>query len=181
MEKEEKQLSKLLSYVLRHNPAQIGIVLNEEGWTAVDTLLHQLQAHGYTISFALLQQIVQNNSKQRFSFNDDNSYIRANQGHSVAINAHWPQATPPSLLYHGTGSQYVDAIMQEGLQKRSRHHVHLSDNQLTALEIGRRHGKPVLLTIDTAAMLKDGCIFFITENNVWLTEEVKPQYLSLPL
>ena len=71
--------------------------------------------------------------------------------------------------------------MQEGLQKRSRHHVHLSDNQLTALEVGRRHGKPVLLTIDTAAMLKDGCIFFITENNVWLTEEVKPQYLSLPL
>ncbi|NCD68841.1 RNA 2'-phosphotransferase [Mucilaginibacter agri] len=178
-EKENTQISKFLSLVLRHQPEAIGITLDEQGWVAVDELLNKLTNHGTPITYDALNHIVESNAKKRFAFNEDHTRIRASQGHSVSIELGYSPQIPPVILYHGTGSQSVDAILNSGLDKRNRQHVHLSSDLETAVKVGQRHGKPVVLTVDTMAMHRDGYTFFISENGVWLTDHVPASYLSL--
>jgi putative RNA 2'-phosphotransferase len=178
-EKELVTLSKFLSLILRHNPAVAGIHLDEQGWTPVATLLEKVKAKGFTIDAAVLQHLVATNAKQRFAFSEDGQLIRASQGHSVGVELGYAAAVPPEWLYHGTAGHFLPLILAGGLQKMSRHHVHLSADVATARQVGQRHGKPVVLRVAAGQMQADGYAFFRSENGVWLTEAVPPGYLSL--
>lgn len=169
-EKETTSLSKFLSLVLRHQPELIGIKLDEQGWVAVDELLQKAGAHGKAITIAMLNHIVETNAKKRFAFDDTKQKIRASQGHSVEVELGYEPQTPPDVLYHGTGSQSVEAILRTGLEKRSRQHVHLSRDLETAVKVGQRHGKAVVLTVAAGEMYQQGHKFYLSENKVWLTD-----------
>ncbi|MEM1321557.1 MAG: RNA 2'-phosphotransferase [Bacteroidota bacterium] len=178
---KDQQLSKYLSLLLRHQPERIGLQLDEQGWTSVTELLEKLWRDGKRIHIEQLDRVVKTNNKKRFSFNADRTRIRANQGHSIKIDLAYEPADPPAILYHGTATRFLESIQAQGLLKRNRHHVHLSADQETARAVGQRHGKPCILSIDTAAMLAEGHQFFCSANGVWLCEQVPPQFLSYPL
>jgi putative RNA 2'-phosphotransferase len=171
--------SKLLSYVLRHRPDSIGLVLDAHGWADVGELLARLVAGGKPVDPALLARVVAENDKQRFAFNADRTRIRASQGHSIAVDLQLREVEPPTALYHGTASRFLKAILATGLKAGARHHVHLSADLHTAMRVGARHGFPAVLLVDAARMHADGIPFYLSDNGVWLTEEVKPKYLSL--
>jgi putative RNA 2'-phosphotransferase len=175
---KEKDISKFLSLVLRHQPQTLGIELDPQGWTQVDVLLQKLQRKGMPVDLDQLRQVVANNDKQRFAFNADCSLIRASQGHSVAIDLGLTPVEPPEYLYHGTAEANVSTILQEGLRKQSRQHVHLSVDEATAIKVGQRHGKPVVLRVASGRMHRDGNAFYLSENKVWLTEAVEAKYLE---
>lgn len=175
---QRHEISKRLSYVLRHAPEAIGITLDEAGWTPIDTLLVQLAAHGDAIAREQLDEVVAKSPKNRFEVDAGGTRIRARQGHSVGVALGYDQVTPPDVLYHGTSEQAVDAILLEGLDRRARHDVHLSVDAKLMMEVGRRHGTPVLLRIDAKAMIADAHVFTLTGNNVYLTERVPPQYIT---
>jgi putative RNA 2'-phosphotransferase len=126
----------------------------------------------------MLQQVVEYNDKKRFAFNEDGTKIRASQGHSLEVELDYQPQKPPAVLFHGTTERFLDAILEQGLQKRRRHHVHLSPDVETAANVGRRHGKPVVLAVQAARMHAEGHLFFCSANGVWLTEAVPPKYLS---
>ncbi|WP_232663277.1 RNA 2'-phosphotransferase [Pseudonocardia sp. TRM90224] len=170
------RISKRLSLHLRHAPEKIGITLDPAGWVRIDTLLAALAAHGRRISRADLDHVVAGNDKQRFIIDGDR--IRANQGHSVAVELDLPATEPPAVLYHGTVARFLDAIQREGLRPMARHDVHLSATVETAQRVGARRGKPVVLQVDAAAMHRDGHVFRVSANGVWLTSTVPPPYLT---
>ena len=176
---KDKDVSKLLSLVLRHQPDVLGIALDPEGWTDVTTLLEKMRARGMSVDLALLKHVVAANDKQRFAFNADGSRIRANQGHSLAVDLGLVAVAPPEQLYHGTAEANVGAILREGLRKQSRQHVHLSTDVATATKVGGRHGKPVVLRVKSGEMHRRGVPFYQSENNVWLTDYVAPEYLEM--
>jgi putative RNA 2'-phosphotransferase len=176
-DKENTKISKLLSLVLRHKPDVIGIGLDEQGWTDVDTLLRQLNEHGHPVTIEILHHVVKTNNKGRFSFNADNTRIRANQGHSIGLELGYQAKQPPEILYHGTAERFLESIMSIGLQKQDRHHVHLSENRDTAISVGQRYGKPVLLTVNAQEMHNNGFEFYLSDNNVWLTDHVPVKYI----
>ena len=178
MKNNLKHVSKFLSLVLRHQPELIDLQLDENGWTSTDELLRRLNSHkGMQVDMRMLEELVATNDKQRFSFNNDNTRIRANQGHSIEIELNLEPAIPPDILYHGTAAQFLESILKTGLQKRNRQHVHLSATQDTAKMVGSRHGKPVILSIRAKAMFDAGYVFFLSANKVWLTAEVPVAYI----
>lgn len=170
--------SKLLSYVLRHRPDSIALTLDGQGWADVGELLSCLAAHGKPLDRALLERVVADNDKQRFALSEDGSRIRASQGHSIAVDLQLREAEPPDVLYHGTASRFLKAILASGLKAGARHHVHLSADPQTATQVGARHGFPAVLRVDAARMRADGIAFYQSDNGVWLTAAVKPKYLS---
>jgi putative RNA 2'-phosphotransferase len=172
------RLSKFLSYHLRHHPGAIGLRLEEGGWVNVEELLAACTAHGVPISPEQLTELVTGNDKQRFAFDEAGARIRAQQGHSVEVNLHLTPAVPPAVLYHGTAPGALPTIRREGLQKMSRHHVHLSPDEETARRVGARRGRPVILTIDAAGLHAAGGVFYQSGNGVWLVDAVPPQYLG---
>jgi putative RNA 2'-phosphotransferase len=178
-EKETTRISKFLSLVLRHQPQLIGITLDEQGWVSVDELLQQAHKHGKSITLEMLNHVVEANTKKRFAFSDDKRQIRASQGHSVAVELGYKPQVPPDVLYHGTGSQSVESILKTGLERRSRQHVHLSADVDTAIKVGSRHGKPVVLSVLAGDMNRKGYVFYISANGVWLTDDVPVEFLRL--
>jgi putative RNA 2'-phosphotransferase len=174
-----KPISKSLSYVLRHRPDSVGLELEAGGWVTVESLLDAFRKSGKTLSSEILQQVVANNDKQRFEFSDDGLRIRARQGHSVEVELGYEAATPPELLYHGTAKRNLDSIFAQGLLKGRRHHVHLSTNKETMIQVAMRHGKPVVLVVQSAQMYAAGHEFFVTGNKVWLTDHVPPQFIAV--
>lgn len=176
------KVSKFLSKHLRHDPQALGLTLGEGGWVGVPDLLAALGKRRFSLSREELEEVVARNSKQRFSFDATGTRIRANQGHSVPVDLQLRPVLPPNVLYHGTGHLTAPIVALEGLQKMRRHHVHLSADAETARNVGARHGRPVIFTIDTAAMACDGHVFFRSDNGVWLTDHVPPEFLSpLPM
>lgn len=173
------RVSKFLSKHLRHDPEGLGLTLAPGGWVGVDDLLAACARSGFGLSRAELEEVVAQNSKQRFSFDAAGTRLRANQGHSVEVDLQLQPAAPPAVLYHGTGHQTADLIGRIGLDKRRRHHVHLSADVETARAVGARHGRPVLFAVDAAAMAGAGYLFFRSDNSVWLTDAVPPEFLSL--
>lgn len=177
-EQQRTSISRSLSYYLRHRPDELGLTLGAGGWVAVDDLLAALARRGKPVTRAQLDEVVARNPKQRFAFDEAGARIRASQGHSVAVDLQLEPATPPELLYHGTGRAAVASILREGLTKQRRHHVHLSAEVATAQNVGARHGPPVVLVVAAAAMAAAGHSFYRSANGVWLADAVPPAYLS---
>lgn len=173
------KISKYLSKHLRHQPERIGLELLPGGWVEVKQLLTATAQNGFEISLSELIQVVETNQKQRFAFNDAGDLIRANQGHSTEIDLQLPVRTPPPTLYHGTHTQAVTEILKTGLQKMSRHHVHLTTNLSVAHEVGGRRGKSIIIGVNAVLMESNGHNFYCTENDVWLVDHVPPEYLKL--
>lgn len=171
-------MSKFLSLILRHKPETVGLTLDAGGWVSVPRLLDACAQHGHSLSLADLLLIVQTSDKQRFALNEDQTRIRANQGHSIEVELGYQAQTPPAMLYHGTADRFIDSIKTSGLIKGKRHHVHLTTDRDTARTVGSRYGKPTLVSVDSGAMHRDGFAFFVSDNRVWLTEHVPPNYLT---
>ncbi|MFH6945708.1 RNA 2'-phosphotransferase [Flavobacterium sp. FlaQc-50] len=177
-EKIIKGISKFLSFVLRHSPETIDLKLDENGWANVDELIPQSNKHKVPLDFDLLQVVVATNDKKRFIFNEDKTKIRASQGHSINVELNLNEVVPEGFLYHGTIAASIDSIKETGLQKMSRQHVHLSKDKETAIKVGGRRGKPVILTVDAERMQLEGFKFYLSENGVWLTDEVPARYIE---
>ena len=173
------KLGRFLSLVLRHNPGAAGIALDEHGWADVKELLAGVNRTGRKMDMDTLERIVRDNNKKRYSFNEDHTKIRANQGHSIQVDVELTETEPPQYLYHGTASRFLPSIHAEGIRRMSRQHVHLSGDFETAMAVGRRHGVPVVITIDAQAMARDGVKFYRSENGVWLCEHVEPKYFQI--
>jgi len=177
--KDKVRLSKFLSLVLRHDPGAIGIELDANGWTSVAELIDKAAAKDQRFDVEDLRSIVRESDKQRFAMSDDGSRIRANQGHSVEVELGYGPSEPPTKLYHGTATHYLEAILAQGLIKGARHHVHLLADSETALKVGQRHGKPAILRVDSGSMHRSGIVFYRSANGVWLTDHVPPGFLQL--
>lgn len=177
-EQQIKSTSKFLSLILRHKPEVIGLELDEQGWADVPELLKKAAQQNRHISRELLETVVSTNDKKRFAFNEDGTRIRASQGHSVTVDLNLQQQEPPEYLYHGTVSKFISAIGEEGLQKMSRQHVHLSGDKETAVKVGSRRGSPVILVVRAGQMQRDGFTFYLSENGVWLTDHVPATYIN---
>ncbi len=173
-----RKIGKFLSYHLRHRPEELGLELEVGGWVEVTRLLAACRQNQFFLQLDELEEVVRRNDKKRFSFNENGTKIRANQGHSVKIDLQLDPQIPPDLLYHGTGHKAVSSILNEGLAKMARHHVHLSSDRATAKKVGQRHGKPVIFQVDTEAMQKAGYLFYHSDNGVWLVDRVPPEYLT---
>ncbi len=172
-------LSRYMSLILRHKPEVIEITLDEHGWASVNDLICGIEKNNPGFNMDILEQIVRTDSKQRYSFNDDKSLIRANQGHSINVDVELKEKEPPEYLYHGTGEKYVKSINQDGLIPKSRLYVHLSKDIKTAENVGKRHGKEVVYRINSGQMYRDGYKFYLSENGVWLIKEVPVKYLEM--
>jgi len=172
-------LSKFLSLVLRHQPEKIGLALDAAGWASVDELLGKLAAAGRPVSSAQLHEIVTTSDKQRYAFSEDGLRIRANQGHSIEVELDLPAVTPPDLLFHGTASRFCESILRNGLERRNRHHVHMTANPDTAVAVGQRHGTPVVLRIDAHRMAAQGHVFRCSANGVWLVDSVPAEFIEV--
>lgn len=177
MGKSDK-LSVFISLVLRHKPDAAGIRLDEHGWANVDELLNGINDTGRKINRDILEEIVKTDNKQRYSFNEDKTLIRANQGHSVPVDVELEEQQPPKYLYHGTADRFLSSIMSDGLKPMSRLYVHLSRDEETAVKVGRRHGNPVVLKIRAEDMWNDGIKFYLSQNGVWLTKYVDRKYID---
>lgn len=169
--------SKFLALVLRHKPEEIEISLDEHGWADVNELVQGMSKRT-DLSLDVLEEIVATDSKQRYSFNEDRTLIRANQGHSIEVDVELEQKTPPPVLYHGTGEKYAPSIEKSGLMPKSRLYVHLSSDFETAAQVGARHGSPIVYAVDAATMHEHGHAFFLSRNGVWLAKSVPAEYLS---
>lgn len=166
-----KNKSKRLAYLLRHDRKY---QFDANGWREVSELTEK---HGFT--FEDLCVIVDANNKQRFEFSEDMQYIRARQGHSIHVDVELEECVPPPILFHGTAEHSVNSILKEGLKSQNRLYVHLSSTMGTAINVGKRHGAPVVLKVDAQKMFKDGAKFYLSRNGVWLTDYVATEYLSL--
>lgn len=172
-----KETSKYISLILRHKPETIGITLDEHGWADVGELISGI-AKTHKMNMDILEEIVSTDEKRRYSFNDDKTKIRANQGHSIQVDVELEEMRPPEILWHGTGEKFTGSIDEQGLIPKSRLYVHLSKDEETAFKVGTRHGKPVLYIVKAKEMFKDGYKFYLSKNGVWLTKEVPVKYLE---
>ena len=180
-ERRLERISKFISMILRHKPEVIGITLDEHGWADVNELIKGINDTGEEVEFSkdTLETIVKTDKKQRYSFSQDKTLIRANQGHSIPVDVELEKKEPPKVLYHGTGVKSVKAIQEQGLLPMERLYVHLSTDVETATNVGKRHDTPVIFKVNAEQMQKDGYDFFQSVNGVWLTKEVPTKYLEL--
>lgn len=173
----DRRTSRYLCLILRHKPEVIGITLDEHGWADVEALIEGV-SRTHDLDREILERIVAEDEKGRYSFNEDHTKIRANQGHSVPVDVELEERTPPEVLFHGTGEKYVGSIDRQGLIPKTRLYVHLSADYGTAVKVGQRHGRPVVYTVDSKRMQEDGYVFYRSVNGVWLTKEVPARYFK---
>ena len=178
MSKNEINISKFLSLVLRHQPETIAIILDQNGWADVNDLIEKANNYGIKFDRETLNHIVATNPKKRFAFNDTLDKIRASQGHSVEIELGYTNQKPPEILFHGTAEKFVQSILDTGLEKGNRQQVHLSADVETAIKVGQRHGKPFVFKVVAEKMYNDNFEFFISDNGIWLTDNVPTKYLK---
>ncbi len=177
--KKNIQKSKFLSLILRHKPEEINITLDQNGWADLDELIQKSKKKGIQLDRDEIQKIVKENNKNRFSISEDGKRIRANQGHSIPVDVQLKEQIPVGPLYHGTANRFVESIMAQGIKSQNRLHVHLSDSLEVAEMVGKRHGKVVILQLNTAQMIEDGVVFYRSENGVWLTNFVDKKYIQI--
>lgn len=176
--KKDENLGRFMSMVLRHKPETIGITLDEYGYVDIKELINAMNKYKKYIDMVTLERIVAENDKKRYSFNENHTKIRANQGHSVAVNLELDKKVPPEILYHGTAKRFLESIQKSGLQKMSRQYVHLSKDIKTAIKVGKRHGNVVVLKVYAKKMFENGYNFYLSKNDVWLCDKVPYEYLE---
>lgn len=181
MSNKKIELSKFLSMILRHKPYVIGIELDKHGFADTKELLKAMVNYGKYIDMDLLEQIVLTDNKQRYSFNEDKTKIRANQGHSIHVDVEFKELKPPDTLYHGTATRFLESIKSDGLKSMTRLYVHLSSDISTAIAVGKRHGIPIVLKINSSQMYRDGFKFYFSENRVWLCKHIPTEYIDFNL
>lgn len=173
--------SKFLSLLLRHKPEAVGLSLDAEGWAIIEDIVRLTVGKRTPLTKKLIEEITATSDKKRFVISDDGTRIRANQGHSIMVDLNLVPRDPPATLYHGTATRFLESILQQGLNKGNRQYVHLSPDKATALKVGKRYGKPVILSISAQEMQVSGYVFFLSANGVWLTEHVPARFLlALP-
>lgn len=172
-----EKLSRFISFILRHKPEEIGLTLDAHGWAKVTDLINGINRSGRRIDMSVLEEIVRTDDKQRYSFNEDKTKIRANQGHSIKVDVEFKELEPPDTLYHGTARKSFDSITRHGIKPMSRQWVHMSKDYETAVQVGSRHGEPVILVVNAKKMHEAGIKFYLSENGVWLTEYIDPKYI----
>lgn len=172
------KMGKYISLILRHKPEIINLKIDEHGWANVDDLLKGINNSGRYISKEMLNMIVETNNKKRYQYNNDHTKIRANQGHSIRVDVELHEKVPPDVLYHGTAQEYLDKIRKSGIRKMKRLYVHLSRDIETAMKVGKRHGQPIILVINTKAMINDGYKFYYSNNGVWLCDDIAYSYIE---
>ena len=175
--KSQKEHSKFLSLVLRHHPEVINITLSDDGWADIGEFIAKANNRGFNFSYASISEIVATSDKQRFKLSDDGEKIRANQGHSINVDIGLAKKSPPEKLFHGTATKFVESIKKQGLIAGNRQYVHLSSDEETAIKVGKRHGSPIVLLIESGKMQQAGFEFFLSENQVWLTKQVPSEYI----
>lgn len=175
--KDYIKISCFISMLLRHKPQAAGLTLDEHGWADAGELIKGVSEHKAPLTMEELEYIVNTDDKGRYSFNEDKTLIRANQGHSIPVDVELDETEPPEFLWHGTGEKYVVSIGEMGLIPKSRLYVHLSADYDTAVTVGKRHGKPVVYRVRAKDMSKDGYKFYLSKNGVWLTKSVPTKYL----
>lgn len=172
--------SQFLSYILRHQPEAIDIILDSDGWVSIDNLIKQANKYGEPLTLELVLQVVKTSDKKRFTISDDGLKIRAAQGHSTKqVEINYTEQVPPQYLYHGTATRFIDSIKEKGLIAGDRHYVHLSADEQTAILVGQRHGKPVVIKINALLMSQQGFTFYLADNGVWLIKNVPTEFLQL--
>jgi putative RNA 2'-phosphotransferase len=173
------QISKFLSLVLRHQPETIHLNMDKNGWVDIDELINKTNKYkNWRLDKETLAEIVKTNDKQRFIIDAEKNKIRANQGHSIKIDLALEPKTPPDELYHGTAARFLDSIMENGIKPMTRQYVHLSRTVEIAENVGKRHGIPIVLYINTKAMYEKGYTFYLSENMVWLVDYVPKEYIK---
>lgn len=178
--KDKVQISRFLSYILRHAPESIGLTLDDQGWGEISKLIPLAQRNGTPLTLELIKDVVETNDKKRFAISsEDGLFIRAVQGHTLKTTVDYQAITPPKILFHGTATRFIDSIFEQGLIPNGRQYVHLSQDYKTAVNVGSRHGKAVVLTVDSEAMFSDGFEFYQADNGVWLTQAVPVKYLKI--
>lgn len=177
--KDNIQISRFLSYILRHAPESIGLTLDNQGWGNISQLIQLAQKSGTPLTLEVIKRVVETNDKKRFSISDDGLFIRAVQGHSLKTTVDYQPIKPPTTLYHGTATRFINSIFNQGLQPNGRQYVHLSQEYKTAINVGNRHGKAIVLTVDSETMFRDGFEFYQADNGVWLTLTVPVNYLKI--
>jgi putative RNA 2'-phosphotransferase len=177
-DKEMTRASKFLSLILRHEPDRVGLKLGDAGWVDVKELLQAVNRHGVSLTLDQLAHVVATSDKKRFAFSEDGRRIRANQGHSIAVNLRYQPQVPPEFLYHGTAIRFLPGIRRHGLQRMQRHDVHLSAETKVTVQVGSRHGKPALLIIRSGDMHRAGHVFTCSANGVWLVKHVPPEFID---
>ncbi|PHM45142.1 RNA 2'-phosphotransferase [Xenorhabdus mauleonii] len=176
----DTKTSKFLSYILRHQPESIGLVLDNEGWADIGALIKCAAKHGKKLNYALIEEIVDTNDKKRFAISADQKRIRAVQGHSTQkVDIRYQEKIPPAILYHGTATRFLDSIFKQGIVAGTRHYVHLSADIPTAIKVGQRHGKVIILKIAAQRMHELGFKFHQADNGVWLTKSIPVEYMSV--
>ena len=171
------KVGRYLCLILRHKPETIGITLDEHGWANVEELINGVSKE-YPINIHILEDIVRLDEKQRYSFNEDKTLIRANQGHSIPVAVELDIVEPPKYLFHGTAEKYAGLIERDGLIPKSRLYVHLSKDVETAINVGKRHGEPVIYLVDSGEMYRQGYTFYLSANGVWMTNNVPVEFLT---
>jgi putative RNA 2'-phosphotransferase len=174
---DDVKLGKFLSLVLRHKPETIGITLDKNGWADVKELIEKVKLSERYIDMEILERIVRENSKKRYSFNEDKTKIRASQGHSIEVELNLKEITPPKILYHGTATRFLESIKEKGILKMNRQYVHLSMDIETTRNVGQRHGEVVILPIDIEGLESIGHKFYLSENKVWLCDDIPSRYI----
>ena len=166
-----------MSYVLRHRPDVLDLTLDAQGWTAVSELLTGLN-RSFSMDMKDLEYVVQNNDKKRFEFNEDRTKIRASQGHSIQVELGYSPKKPPQYLFHGTHRRNVESILKNGINKGSRHHVHLSPDRETAKIVALRRGRDFVLLKILAEKMSQTKDFYESTNGVWLTDHIPPEFIE---
>lgn len=174
---DDIKLGKFLSLILRHKPETVGITLDKNGWVDVKELIEKIKLSGRYIDMEILERIVRENNKKRYSFDEKKEKIRANQGHSIEVELNLKEMVPPIILYHGTATRFLESIREKGIIKGNRQYVHLSKDIETARNVGKRHGEVVILPIDIEGLKKIGHKFYLSENNVWLSDDIPSEYI----
>lgn len=177
MNEKYVKLSRFLCFVLRHHPEKIDIQIDKKGWCDIDLLINKANTSGKHINRKILNELVQFDSKQRYSISEDKKMIRCNQGHSINVDMEFKTLKPPDTLYHGTVERFLSDIIENGIKKMSRQYVHLSSEVNTATSVGKRRGEPVIISIDSKKMNENGILFYLSDNGVWLCEYVSPEYI----
>lgn len=179
MSTQTDEVSKFLSFVLRHKPEAIGLVLEVEGWADIASLIQCAIQSGRSLDNEVIRKVVESSDKKRFLISEDGLRIRAQHGHSTQnVSVTHDEKIPPPILFHGTATRFLSSILEQGLKPCNRHYVHLSEDEQTAIQVGRRHGKPVLLTVNASKMHRMGAKFYQAGNQLWLTEHVGPEFLT---